>query len=130
MEEALSTKWHSSAPLRYCNLDRVNLPVDMGQGVLLRNLPDWIKNESIIDVLSYHHRQHLTKKIQVELSVDYESNALGDPDPEWEGEKQRSKQSVIEEKFQFIALSLWIVQPSNFGYELIIHAETLLSFCC
>ena len=80
------------------HLDEV---VHLGRGVILHHVPDWLKEERIIKHLDDYHREQLMHEAKFVLMGEYDADSLGDPDPEWQGQKPRSKQDRAIELIQF-----------------------------
>ena len=118
-------KWCTIAPVIYCQDIEgcLDLPFDFGHGVVLRPVPDWLREDQIIENLSYSQRQQLVHDTQFVFAVEYEAESLGDPDPDWKGPEPRSKQARARELIEFSNFVIWLARPSSFSFELIIHAE-------
>lgn len=123
----MSTKWCTIAPFHYQDVEgHLDLPFDLGNGVVLRPVPDWLKDDRITKNLSYSHREWLVRDIQYAFAVEYEASSLGDPDPDWKGHKPRSKQDRARELIIFANLGLWLARPSFISFEIIVSADQLL----
>lgn len=86
-------------------------PVELAGGIKLERIPEWVKSEESLQLLSSRDRQKI-KDASIAFATEYEAEALGSPDPGWTGSTQRSIQGVIDEKFALASVTLWLVCPS------------------
>jgi hypothetical protein len=118
------TKWCTVAPILYSRFDEsLEFPFVFENGVILAEVPAWIKEKHITENLSFSHREQLINDIKYVLLKEYEASSLGDPDLDWRGEELRSKQDIAQESIQFCNVAMWLARPSAFGFELLISAE-------
>lgn len=99
--------------------DSVNL-TDLGCGLVLERLPDWIKDDESLRLLSWTDREHIRDASWC-ISTTYAANALGSPDPHWKGKKPRGIQDSINERFSLLSVALWLVKPSCLTCGPVLH---------
>lgn len=121
-----NASWITIAPI--CNLwappEAVQLPFFFSDDTSLRPLPEWITSENgmEIDQLRPRLRQAIVdKKITHCLTVEYQADSLGTPDPEWRGPEPRSIQDTALEKIHIVMLSMWLAQPTGMHFREIAH---------
>ena len=115
--------WCSVSPLILDqDLSGVAVPVLWGNRVRLDVLPPWLHEEDVASRLSYWQKSRL-KDSSLVLIEEYQTNALGDLDPGWTGDRPRSIQDSAGERIQFVVLATWLAKPSPFSVELLIHAR-------
>ena len=118
--------WISIAPIRGLHIlpAELELPFHFDDRTCLENLPSWASDDTDtgIDQLLPRLRESV-KGFHVEycLSVRYEADALGTPDPDWKGADSRSKQDVAIDSLYLVCLSLWLARPTATGYHQVAH---------
>lgn len=100
----------------------LNLPLDIGSGVKIEAVPEWINTGDHLDNFSFSERDEISCA-QVAFSTSYAAEAIGSCDLEWKGQEPRSIQSAIDEKFSLAGLALWISKPSEFSCGPKLHFE-------
>jgi hypothetical protein len=120
----LMTATKAVAPVRYhwAMDEHLDMPFVFGQGVVFCPLPDWLKEEQIMEKLSYGQRKELTH-LPFALVAEYEADPLNASDSGWTGHTPRSNQAHAVELIHLANLALWLAQPSNIGFEILIHAD-------
>lgn len=98
----------------------ISEPMELSSGVFIEPVPSWVKEDDALKLLSWTDREHI-RDAELTFSVEYEADALGSPDPEWEGASPRSIQSVIDEKITLACVSLWLAKPSRLTCGPILH---------
>ena len=93
--------------------------VDLGAGVRLIRAPDWLRDNTVTKWLSSKEREHFDRA-RFALSINYDAEALGEPDPQWTRPVGMSKQSVATEKLIVANLGLWLARPSWLAFEAIL----------
>jgi len=91
--------------------------------VKFKRIPDWLKSEEIVKYLSFYNKEEIKDAKWMFIS-EYEANSLGEPDPEWRGEKQRGKQHSAVERIQISNLALWIARPSSLTFNMMFHVDS------
>jgi hypothetical protein len=94
-------------------------PLELGAGVRLVRAPDWLRHHKIMRFLGPIEQQHLDEA-QFALLIDYEADALDEPDPEWTRQVGMSKQLVAAEKLTLANLGLWLARPSWLAFKLVL----------
>ncbi len=89
----------------------VREPVELAGGIKIEPVPDWVKRDESLKLLSWRDRENI-KDASLAFAIEYEAEALGSPDPDWTGKAPRSIQGVVDEKFALASVALWLVCPS------------------
>ena len=118
-------KWLTFAPiLGNYNTDFLKKIGNVKIGyVKLIVIPDWLKADELLKYLSFSNKQEM-KDAQFMFVSEYSADSLGDPDPEWSGEKPRGRQQMALEKIQISNLALWLACPSPIAFDLVFHVDT------
>lgn len=121
----MPSPWTTVAPVQYYwHLpDGVVTPFQFAERVSLRTKPDWLESTDTLDLLSQRQQDQIKEHVEYWICVDYEADALGSPDPEWEGDTPRQIQHMAFECIQYVNLALWLVRPTGLNFDLVIHAE-------
>lgn len=90
----------------------VDTPVALGSGIRIERIPEWVKADEALKLLSWKDRENI-KDAELAFASEYESDALGSPDPDWNGASPRSIQASIDEKFSLLSVTLWLSKPST-----------------
>lgn len=107
-----------------------NLELDTGtriafaRGLVLQDVPEWVKKESFLDFLNYNDRESI-KAARHAFVAEYEATAIGEPDPTWKGDRPRSIQDEKAEAALLASLALWLRQPSPVHYTVVLHGLAL-----
>jgi hypothetical protein len=118
-------KWYTICPINpnYNSRNvRLTKALDLGHNIHFTIIPNWLNKLIGFEDLSLYHRQRI-EDTQYMLVLEYEAGSLGEPDPEWRGEKLRSKQEMALEKIIIANLALWLTKPSLLGFELVLHMQ-------
>ena len=107
-------------------LHNLDLPADtriaFGTEFNLEPVPAWLKkDENWLNNLSRHDRQSVLDA-RFALVSEYQATSIGEPDPEWKGQKPRGIQEL---RFQTAILAnfcMWAVQPSTVCFTNGFHA--------
>jgi len=113
--------WYSCA-VANAWFDDLTLPVELTAGIRLEPVPDWVKAEEALKDLSWRERERI-RSAEVTFAAEYEADALGSPDPNWNGTSQRGIQSVVDDKFALANTALWIVKPSRLTSGPVLHFD-------
>ena len=117
--------WCSVAPINEKYFDEHRLfqqPVEMGHGVRIGPMPEWVQEDDFLRYLSVSQRQHL-EMAEFAMTVEYEASSLGDPDPEWGDSEPKSMQYSARQRLIGANLALWIARPSSIGFHHVVDAE-------
>jgi hypothetical protein len=106
-------------PLLRLNLD-AGLSIPFGAEFVLRQTPEWVKRDALIQHLTYSDQQAVITS-QYSFLADYEANAIGDPHPKSTKEEPRTVQSDKAEAGAMANLALWLVQPCAVCYTSVLH---------
>lgn len=98
----------------------VNAPYNLAAGIRIEPIPDWIKNEKALELLSWTDRKNI-QNAELAFAVEYEADALGSADPDWSGLEPRSIQSSIDERFALASVALWLAKPSRLTCGPLLH---------
>jgi hypothetical protein len=96
--------------------------IDIGWGVHLVPLPAWLKQQNITRYMSWVERERYINEGKFALSVEYEAESLGEPDPQ-SNMGPMSKQHVAAERLRRANLALWLARPSWAGFPMVISAH-------
>jgi hypothetical protein len=96
--------------------------IDIGWGVHLVPLPEWVKQESITRWMSWVERERFIGEARFALSIEYDAESLGEPDP-LSTIGPHSKQDVAAEKLRRANLALWLARPSWAGFPMVISVH-------
>jgi putative transposase len=102
--------------------EQTDMPFNFGQGVAFCPLPEWLKEEQILEKLSYDQRQELLR-LSFAFVAEYQADSLNTVDSGWTGHTPKSKQAHAIELTHLANLALWLAQPSKIGFEILIHAD-------
>jgi hypothetical protein len=108
--------------LHNCLEGDVSEPSDLGSGIRLERVPSWVGETEYLEDLAWYDRERI-REGELAFAVSYEADALGSRDPEWKGEKPRSTQEAIREKFGLLCVALWLVKPSRLSCGPVLHFE-------
>lgn len=119
------TDWCTIAPVRYSRAldEQMDMPFNFGQSVAFCSLPDWLEKQ-LIGKLSYGQRQEFLR-LSFAFVVEYEADAPDALNSGWIGHTPKSKQAHAIELIHLANLALWLAQPSEIGFEILIHANRL-----
>ncbi len=92
----------------------------------IKDVPDWLQNETILDDIARHDRM-ATKTCQQALVSEYEADSYGHPDPEWRGQQPRGIQELRFQSAMLANMSMWMVMPSKICFTVCFHALTKIS---
>jgi len=112
--------WTTIVPLNNF-IPKMDGSIDFADGLTLAPLPDWVRQDTMVQRLSAPDLQGLSQ-VQYASIAEYDADALGDPDPNRAGREQRSIQAAKYELAVLANLALWLVRPSNIGFTLLLHA--------
>lgn len=113
--------WHTVAPLHNLSLPSDDFVARFGRGVVLARRPDWLLADSMVGRLGTMLQEGI-RVATCAFCVEYEAAALGAPDPEWQGQGQRS---IQESKYELLVLgnlALWLAKPSPACFTAVVHA--------
>ena len=101
----------------------LTLPVDLGGGVYLINLPAWAKSGAALDVLDRSKRKRVQDECAFAFYTEYEATASGTPDPEWEDPTPRPIQDGARERLTLANLAVWLARPVCVPVEAVLHFD-------
>jgi hypothetical protein len=106
-------------------LHDLHLPVGsripFGNGFVLQDVPDWLKEDADILADINRHDRQATLDAKHALVAEYEAEGLGSPDP-WQGKKSKSIQELKFQSAMLANLALWLRQPSPVSFTVCFHA--------
>lgn len=120
----MTTRWITVAPVQYSwgLPEDIVLPFKIGENVFFSELPDWVRTEDFLNLVCSSFREELND-IKFCIMVEYEAEALGSPDPHWQGEKPIAIQQSALDKIHYVNLALWLVKPSGFNFNTVFHVQ-------
>ncbi len=119
-------KWCSVIPVDPDYIDRASLlskPFEFERGILLGQIPDWVRSSTVTEHMSFHERESVVKRARLALVAEYAADSFGAPDPTWKGKTPRGKQETALEKLSLCLLAAWLAKPSALKCDLYIHAN-------
>ncbi len=103
-----------------------NAHIPFGRKFVLQQVPQWLKDDKgFIGGLSRHDRQS-TLDARHALVAEYEAPAIGQPDPEWTGQRPRGIQDLLFQSAILANFAMWVIQPSMVCFTVGFHALTTL----
>lgn len=123
----MKQRWQTVAPIRYhMELPQgIILPYVFAEGIVLDELPEWVKAESTLRAFGATLSVQLKEWTQLGLQVAYEADSLGTPDPNVSVGPERSLQESAFQSTKDINLALWLARPTSFGLLAVLHGEEL-----
>ena len=117
--------WVTIAPIHYpWDLPHgVTLPYRFAERVHLDEVPSWVKTDDVLKYLSHSLRTELEDRARYCISVSYDADAFGTPDPDWKGDVPRSIQDSAYEQIQHVGFSMWLARPSAFTFSCVFHGH-------
>jgi hypothetical protein len=107
-------------------LHSLNLPtgttVPFGNGFVLQDVPEWVKEDKYILADIDRKDRQATLDARHALVAEYEAEAIGEPDPNWQGKKPKSIQDLKFQSAMLANLALWLRQPSRVCFTVGFHA--------
>jgi hypothetical protein len=120
----MQLSWVSVAPLYYWEIEKkIEIPFDFGNDISLEHLPEWIKNENILNQLHPSQKEDLLSILDKAIVVRYKAEALGEQEPNWKGKRKLSKQKYASIKIHLLSLCFWLINPTDLTYKFIICAQ-------
>lgn len=95
-------------------------PVPLAGGIRIEPIPDWVKDDEALGRLSWQERRWI-KGAELAFAASYEAEALGSPDPSWDGAEPRSIQDAVAEKFMLVNIGLWLIKPCTLNCTPVLH---------
>lgn len=120
LKGAVMTQWQTIIPIRGIDL-RQDQRFDFADGMTLDTLPNWVPNHPWLEMLDDSIKQ-LVKKATHGFIINYEAEALGSPDPAWQGPDLKSIQEVKYELAVLASFALWLSCPSPVRPICVLHA--------
>ncbi len=115
------SKWMTIAPIVADYPNRHLFEISFGD-VKIVPIPDWLKSEEITKHLGLSQKMRLEDS-EIMFLVEYDANSFGDPDKNWKGGVERSKQDVASEKIQICNLALWLSKRTHLATWLLLHIQ-------
>jgi len=97
--------------------------IPFGNGFVLQHVPEWVKKEPILKDIRRTEREWIVAGKHA-LVAEYEAVALGEPDPDWKGEKSRAIQEAKVETAILANIALWVTQPAAVYFTNVFHATS------
>ncbi|TAK57695.1 MAG: hypothetical protein EPO24_09570, partial [Bacteroidetes bacterium] len=117
--------WCAITPITYYGKsDELLTPFEFEKGVVLSLLPDWFNQEKFLVHLDEATRRNmLGGDIRFAFMVEYWAEALGSPDPEWQGDEDLSIQIAKYDAITLANLALWLAKPTSLGFNVLFHLD-------
>jgi len=109
-------------------LHNLDLPsgtrIPFGSKFVLQDVPEWLKKDTgFLNDIGRHDRTS-TLAANHALVSEYEAASIGDPDPEWKGQKPRGIQDLRFQSAMLASMAMWLIQPSMVCFTVGFHALT------
>jgi hypothetical protein len=95
--------------------------IPFANGLVLQDLPNWVREEKFLDYLSFRDRQSVLRDDHA-LVAEYDASAIGEPDPSWRGKTPKSVQDAKAHWAMIASLAIWLRQPSNVCFTVVLHS--------
>ena len=124
-QKSSATPWITVAPVHESwQLDsNLTQPFQFDSEIDLRHIPSWLRNETLLQYLSFFDRDTILTDSQFVWIAQYTASVDGEPDPEWEGQTPRGKQDRAKERIHFANLAMWLAYPSSAGYRVVLDLD-------
>jgi hypothetical protein len=86
----------------------------------IRDAPEWLLKDSILEDLSRHDRDSVLLAKHTLVS-EYDANSWGHPDPEWAGDQPKGIQDLRWQSALLANMGMWMIMPSRVHHGLIQH---------
>lgn len=111
-------------------LHNLNLPaasrIPFGRKFVLQGVPEWLKKDTgFLNDIARHDRVG-TLEAKHALVSEYQAASIGEPDPEWMGQKPRGIQELRFQSAILANMAMWLIQPSMVCFTVGFHALTTL----
>lgn len=100
--------------------ETIKTPIELAEGVRIEPVPDWVKEATASEFFSWQDRKEI-EKAELAFVVEYDAEALGSHDPEWNGGEARSIQQSAAEKISLAVVALWLAKPSVLSCRALLH---------
>ncbi len=115
--------WCTISPVKYSDPFRhLKVPFRFANGVILDEIPDWLRQPKFTDNLSFAHRAFINSA-RYALCVHYDAPDLGTLDPSWSGKDKRSIQDARHEAINLANVAIWLSNPCSFGFDVVFHID-------
>jgi hypothetical protein len=94
--------------------------VPLAGDIRIEPIPGWVKDDEALGKLSWREREWI-KGADLAFAANYDAEALGSPDPSWDGAEPKSIQKAVDEKFMLASISLWLIKPCTLLCEPVLH---------
>lgn len=123
-------RWKTVVPIHGLTADLKHDSFAYGPGVTISGIPKWLREDELLKDQSKWDLDQLLE-CKYCLIYDYEAEALGSPDPDWnDRDRLRSIQAAKSELSYLANLSLWVRRPCPISFSLIFHAPECSDVFC
>ena len=98
----------------------INGPRELSCGIRLEPVPEWVKDDEALKLLSWTDREHI-RDAELAFAAEYEADTLGSRDPGWTGATPRSIQATVDENFALASVAMWVAKPSRLTAGPVLH---------
>src|SRR5258705_12898070 len=95
--------------------------IPFANGLVLQDLPAWVREEKFLDYLSCHGRQSVLGDDHA-LVAEYDAASIGEPDPSGKGDPPKSIQETKAHWAMLASLAIWLRQPSKVCFTVVLHS--------
>jgi hypothetical protein len=109
------------------NLDlAVGTRIPFGKQFVVEEVTEWLKKDTgFLNDIARHDPVD-TLEAKHALVSEYEAALIGEPDPEWKGQKPRGIQDLRFQSAMLAKMAMWLMQPSTVCFTVGFHARTKL----
>jgi hypothetical protein len=117
------SEWITIAPIfYYLDRERKNFSFELGQEVCFSSVPNWLREEKMLEELSPYNKRRVLSETKFALFVKYQASTDGEPVLGRNGKRTKGKQENAFELLRLANLALWLAQPTQIGFEVVIDA--------
>ena len=97
--------------------------VELADGVCVLPTPEYIRSEQATQYLAAMMRDRVAHESPYSLSLEYEASRHDEPDPDWRGPGETTRQGTAQMKLELGSLAMWIARPARVGIEVVFHTS-------
>lgn len=104
--------------------DGFQLPYQFNDRTFLQPMPEWLltkESEDTVDLLRPKLKEALGRDVPYCITVEYQADALGSPDPNWKGDRPRAIQEAAIQDARNVLLAFWLVRQTSVHFRIAAH---------
>jgi len=114
--------WSTIAPAQCSLASGITVSdLDMGSGVHLVAIPEWVREARYVQDLSRVARDEVVHSDSHAFYTEYEADGLEHPDEDWRGPEPRSRPDRASELIHLANTALWLAKPTNTNFTCSSH---------